>query len=97
MDLPDPEHLRALLTVARECGVTRLSIGTFEAELSPLPAGVEVVRAINRGAPLAEDPLDVVRREAGSASRLPVRDLLDVLANGGRLVEIIAADPTQAA
>lgn len=96
MDLPKADDLRALLAAARDCGVTKLRItpdGGIDAELTPLHPGVQMVEEINRGAPI-EDPVDVIRRDAAARTKQPVRDLLDMLANGTRLVDTGNPDPT---
>lgn len=97
MALPTAEDLRALLNAARDCGVTRLRItpdGGIEAEMAPATA-VRMVDEINRAAPLAEDPLDVIRRETGAGTKQSAVDMLDVLASGGRFVQVGSGDPTQ--
>jgi hypothetical protein len=95
MELPKPEELRALLTAARDCGVTRLRVspdGGIEADMAP-SASVAFADHSDR-APL-EDPLDILRREAAAGNKMPARDMLEVLASGGRFVPTSSGDPTQ--
>lgn len=108
MDLPKAADLRDIFAAARENGVTHLRIGAFEVKLAPQAAvaarpGVDAVAAINGAAPLPEDPLDVVRRQAGietdKAQRPPKGDeILDMLGNGARFIPVGGpADPTSPA
>lgn len=98
MDLPKADDLRAIFEAARASGVTRLKIhpdGAIDVELAAEQAGERVVAAINAASPL--DPLDVIRATAGRQVPPNGReqpDILDVIASGGRLVEIGNPDPT---
>jgi hypothetical protein len=98
MDLPKAEDLRALLEAARACGVTRLKItpdGGVEAELAQATLGEVLIEQIDRGDPAGEDPLDIIRREAAAGNKMPARDMLEVLASGGRFVPTGGGDPTR--
>jgi hypothetical protein len=98
MELPKAEDLRALLAAARDCGVTRFKLtadGGLDFEMAASTPAERVVDEINRGAPLGEDPLDIVRREAAAGNKMPARDMLEVLASGGRFVPTGGGDPTQ--
>jgi len=100
MNLPSAEEVRAVLTAARDCGVTRLKITlgpnpVFEAEMAPTSDGERILEKINRAAPLDDDPLAIVRREVAAGNKMPARDLLDLIANGTRVVPVGSGDPTQ--
>lgn len=100
MNLPSAEEVRAVLTAARDCGVTRLKItlgpdSVFEAEMAAASDGERIIEKINRGAPLNDDPLAIVRREVAAGTRMPARDLLDLVANGTRVIPVGGGDPTQ--
>lgn len=97
--LPNAEELHTLLLAARDCGVTRLKISPdgVEVEMAPVSPGMRLVEEINSSAPLREDPLAIIRREAAAGNKLPAQDMLEVLASGGRFVQVGSGDPTQPA
>jgi hypothetical protein len=98
MDLPDAAKLREVLTACRDAGVYTLKLGALEVTFSP-PSPVD---EINKLHPLPADPQELIRRSlqgglGGSpdaASGIGRPDVLDVLANGGRLVDTQAGMPT---
>ncbi len=98
MPLPTAEQFRALLTAARDCGVTKCEFapdGSIRFEMAPVSPGERVVNEIN-AATAGQDPLDVIRRQVSSGNELPpVRDLLDLVANGARVVQVGNGDPTR--
>lgn len=101
MELPKASDLREIFAAARENGVTHIRIGGLEVRLSPLPPAVptaSVVEKMGLGFPdqPGEDPIDVMRREAGNVSRRSGADALDIVASGGRLTAQpgLSADPT---
>ena len=99
MSLPSAEEFRALMSAARDCGVTRVKFsdgaGTdLEVELAPASPGERVVQQINASA--GADPLDLIRRSAAEGQLMPpVRDLLDLIANGVRVIPTGDGDPTR--
>lgn len=98
MPLPSAEEFRALLTAARDCGVTRVKFSegdnALEVELAAVSPGERIVEKLNSGGHLDEDPMTVIRREAAAGNKMPARDMLDHLVSGGRFVQV-SGDPTQ--
>lgn len=98
LTLPDAAQLAAVLKAARDNGVTRLKIGTFEAHLAP----VGMVEAINRSAPLPSDPFDAIlaarqtqvaiNNPLGVDRQSPVQEMAQAVMQGAKLVA--PADPT---
>ena len=102
MGLPNADELAAILAVARAHGVSRLRVGGLEVQFAPTAAappvspGADLVAAVNRAAPLPEDPIDTIKDMAGPGGNRRVVDPLEILSSGGRLM-VDATDPTQAA
>lgn len=98
MGLPSAEEFRALLTAARDCGVTRCEFGadgSVRFEMAAPTPGERVVQQINAASPTG-DPLDIIRRGAANGQEMPpVRDLLDLIANGARVIPAGNGDPTR--
>jgi hypothetical protein len=104
MALPSAAELQAIFAAAREYGVTHLRVGPLEVRFAgpaaqPVPVafdGAAMVDAINAGAPLpGQDPLDTIREGGLDSQRRMVRDPLETLSRGGRLLDDGPADPTQ--
>ena len=97
MDLPDAAKLREVLSACRDAGVATLKLGSLEVSFTP----ASLVDEIKRAHPLPADPQDVIRGSimgglGGTPDAVGIArpDVLDVLANGGRLVDTQAGMPT---
>ena len=95
MQLPKADDWRAFLLAARENGVTRLRVtpSTIEADLAPATPP-SLVDAINKAAPLPEDPISIVRGTVRPTGAAELPDILEAMSEGGHIVETITPDPT---